>query len=275
MSEADQHGAQPPAKASQASRIPRAAQQAAPTPEQAPSAPAKDSATQPRPVKTVPASMPTSASKPAGGRSGWLSKAAAKLPFKWVTTAIVGLFLAATAAFGGLEPVAATPPTQLAAGETHEGTMVTLTPQRAVLIDDFVDGGASADPEQHERVLVVLVDVVNRWDRPVTASTSTFTDTLGIEQLPGLAPEGVARFDDATIGPQLQPGVPVQLAVSYLVPDDAFAEGDELRLGLFDLTMHTGESVTYGDYWLDPVLAAMVTLEIEDVGAGADAEETP
>ncbi|GEK80470.1 hypothetical protein [Agrococcus baldri] len=209
----------------------------------------------------------------AAGGGGWLGRAAEKVPTKWLTAAVVALFLAATAAFGGLEPVAAQGPVEVAAGEAHEGPMVSLAPQRAVLIDDFVEGGASADAEEHERVLVVIVDAVNVWDRPVGGLSTEFRETLRLQPLPELPAEGVARFDDGTIGPDLQPGVPVQLAVSWLVPDDAFAEGDELRLELFDHTLHTGQSVTYGEFWDDAALAAVATLEIEDVGAGADAEQ--
>ena len=53
---------------------------------------------------------------------------------------------------------------------------------------------------------------------------------------------------------------------------DDFAAGDELTVTLRELTLYTGSFVLTGQTWADPEAAATVTLEVEDVGAGADAE---
>lgn len=224
------------------------------------------------PVKPA-AARPGTAASSTGARQSWLGRAAAKVPTKWLTAAVVGLFLVATAAFGGLEPVEAAGPVELTAGETHAGPIVALTIQRAVLIDDFVEAGASADADAGERVLALVVDAENVSTQPVQTLTATFGEVLRLEALPELAMEGAARLDDATIGPTLQPGAPAQVVLSWVVPGDALAAGDELRIRLFDHELHVGQSVAYGEFWDDEVLAAVVTVELDDVGAGADAED--
>lgn len=196
------------------------------------------------------------------------------MPAKWLTMAVAGVALLATAAVGGLEPAEAAPVQELAEGEPHRGPMVSLTLQRAVLIDTFPEAGASADPEADERVLAVVADVENVSARPVHSLNDRFREVLRLDALPELPLEGAARIDDGTIGPILQPGVPAELVLSWVVPADAFVAGEELELSLFDHELLAGRSLTFGEYWgADPALAAHVTLTVDDVGAGADAEQ--
>ncbi|MCH1881670.1 hypothetical protein [Agrococcus sp. ARC_14] len=224
-----------------------------------------------------PAAAPA-ASAPSPAGKGWLGKAAASVPTRFVTGAVVAVFLVATAAFGGLETVEPTPPTALLAGEQHASEPVALTLQRAVLIDSFPEAGASAD--EGERVLAIVVDAENTWREPLPTLSTPFTSILRLEALPELQATSVARFDDGTIGPRLQPGIPVQLVVTWVVPADLLADGDEIRVLLSDHTLTVGQHVTYGESWGDPVAAAVVTMPVDDVGAGAGAdadaaEETP
>ena len=209
------------------------------------------------------------AAKPGSG-PGWLATAASKVPTTWLTGALVGVFLVATAAFGGLEPVEAAPPAELAAGAPHEGTVVDLTVERAVLIDTFAEAGARAGEGQ--RVLAVVVEAENAWDRELRTLTDSFQEMLRLEGAAEGGSESVARIDDGTLGPRLQPGVAAPLVITWLVPADAYAEGDSVRIELYDHEIAVGQSVTYGEYLWDPQLAAVVTVELEDVGAGADAE---
>lgn len=223
----------------------------------------------------APAGAPAGAAPaaaPAARAGGWLKQAADKVPTKWVSAAVVAVFLAATAAFGGMQPVEAASPVELAAGERHEGPMVALTLERAVLIDDFVEAGANADEEAGERVLAIVLTAENVSDRPVQTLGSVFGEVLSLESMPDLAREGAARMDDATIGPTLQPGVPAEVVVSWVVPGDAFAGGDEIRVRLHDHMLRVGASVVFGEYWDDEAHTATVTLVATDVGAGVDAE---
>lgn len=87
-------------------------------------------------------------------------------------------------------------------------------------------------------------------------------------------PVAIARFDDATKEPHLQPGVPADLVVTRAVDADALAAGDEVEIDIRDLSLSEGVLITYGEEWGTPVTAAHVHVDVTDVGAGADAEET-
>ena len=67
--------------------------------------------------------------------------------------------------------------------------------------------------------------------------------------------------------------VPARIVDAWVVPADAFAAGDEVPVTLYARSVYTGSFVTTGQWWSDPVRDAMVTVEIEDVGAGVDAED--
>lgn len=223
---------------------------------------------------TVPRAgvAPSAADAPAGarqvGRGAWLRKAAGSVPVKWLTGAVTAVFLVATAAFGGLEPVAATPPAELGAGDEHRSELASFALQRAVLIDDLPEAGAYAGPG--ERVLAVVVDAENLWSEPVGTLTSTFQQVFAIESHPELELASTARVDDATVGVTLQPGVPAEIVVAWLVPAQSFADGDEVRVVVHDHTVREGSDVLFGTYWDSPAPAAVVTLALTDVGAGAD-----
>ncbi|WP_083587262.1 hypothetical protein [Agrococcus sp. Marseille-P2731] len=220
--------------------------------------------------KAPPAAV--AAKRGSGRAGGLLSKAAEKVPMRWLTTAVAGVFLAATAAFGGLETAASTLPADLAAGETHIGPFASFTLERAVLIDTFDEAGATADPAAGERVLALVGTVEGTWDRSMGTDASTFVQAVRLEAMPDASMTAAARLDDATLSPKVQPGVPAELVLTWIVPEDLFADGDEVRVSLFDHQLYVGSSTLYGEYWSDQELAATVVLEVEDVGAGADAE---
>lgn len=213
---------------------------------------------------------------PGPGRGAQLLRTAAnKLPFRWLTIAIGTLALAATAAFGGLEAVEDPEPVELAAGEEFRGELAAITIERGVLIDDFGEGGAWTD--EGERALVIVLRAENLWTQWIGtgASGSDFAQTFELTGTPDLEIESFALFEDATLGPVLQPGVPAQLTMTYLVPERLLAAGDEVRIALRDQTVARGQDLVYGDYWtLDEEPSAYVTIELTDVGAGADAEES-
>ncbi|MFJ6653378.1 hypothetical protein ACIQLJ_11335 [Microbacterium sp. NPDC091313] len=207
----------------------------------------------------------------------WLPAAFDRIPTGWFATALTGAFLAVTAAFGGLNAVAAPTIPELSAGETHTSAQFDVTVERAVLIDSLDDAGVTVEAGQ--RVLAVVATVVNRWERPVSSGDD---GGLGsVVRVPALGDEpaaSVARFDDTTSGPWFQPGVPAQVVLTWAVDrstlrDTGIAEAADLRVQLRDLRLYTGSLVTYGQSWEDPVPAATVTVGLTDVGAGADAED--
>jgi hypothetical protein len=183
----------------------------------------------------------------------------------------IAVFLAGTAAFGGLATVAAEPIPEISAGDEHVSDQFAITVQRAVLIDDLPEAGVEV--ELWERALVVVVSAENRWTNPLpTVGDSSLSEALRVPALGDRPPDAVARLDDTTQSPLLQPGVPAELAVVWAVPGGQLTEGDDLSVELRDAELYTGSFVTAGQSWVDPVVAARVSVDVGDVGAGA-AEE--
>lgn len=211
----------------------------------------------------------------------WIRVASNAVPARWVTVAALALFLAVTAAFGGLAdapPKAERPLTQLGAGDTHDTGEFEIRLDRAVLIDEL--DGSGTFPEEGERVLAVVGTIRNTTNEPIESSIIA-ANQLRAEGLPGTRLDGddmeaaVARFDDTTYLPVLQPGFEVELAFTWAVPGDHLHADDELALTLSDKTWFQPSFLSRGPgSWTTPyVPAAEVRLTIEDVGAGADQED--
>ncbi|WP_203136554.1 hypothetical protein [Microbacterium sp. JZ31] len=213
----------------------------------------------------------------------WIRVAAGSLPATWVTVAATGAFLGATVAFGGLADAPAAEPEPLpvhAPGDTHTNEQFDIRVDRAVLIDELP--GSGTFPVAGERVLAVTATMTNITDEPLL-STQFAGETFVAEALPderagggGPVTPSVARLDDATTNPYLQPDVPVEVVVTWPVPADLLREGDSLRVTLSDYERYDFERLGGSEddhVWTDPRPAAYVDLPIEDVGAGADQEE--
>jgi hypothetical protein len=204
-------------------------------------------------------------------RFAWLRAATDRVPTRSFAGIATGAFLLATAAFGGLATAAPPELEVLRPGEAHVSDQRSLTVKRAVLIDELPGSGVSV--EDDERVLALIVDVENRWDEPqLSTGTKGIAASFGVSGAAGKDAPSAARMDDATLSPQLQPGVPAELVYTWAVDADDYGDGDELTVTLREMTLYTGSFVMTGQSWTDPVTTATMTLEIEDVGAGADAE---
>ena len=230
--------------------------------------------------ETGVASAPAAA-EPAGARTRrgarWVGSMTDRVPTGWITGILTVPFLAVAAAFGGLNAVAAPPIPDLSAGKTHVNGPFSLAISRAVLIDEFPEAGITV--EEGQRVLAVVVTAENVWDRAMpTVLSSPDAALRGSLRIPslgdGAVPVAIARFDDATKEPHLQPGVPADLVVTWAVDADALAAGDEVEIDIRDLSLSEGVLITYGEEWGTPMTAAHVHVDVTDVGAGADAEET-
>lgn len=204
----------------------------------------------------------------APGRLRWARSAAGKVPTKWFTGVLTVLFLGATAAFGGLAPVDAPAPVipELTAGQEYRGELLALSVDRVALLDRL--RGSGTNPKDGQRVLAVVLDVKNRWTAPVSSGDSV-GDALRIETLGDQAPK-LVRYDDATLLPWLQPGVPARLIASWTVEAAAFRDGDDVRLIVRDESLVVGQYFLEGSYWESPVTAAYITAPAKDNGAGGD-----
>lgn len=203
-------------------------------------------------------------------RLRWWHAATDRVPTRWFAAIGTGLFLLATAAFGGLATVEKPPPVAIEAGQEYRNDQFSFAVERAVLLDSFPEAGAYPDEEKGERVLAVQMSIENLWDRTIIAYPSTMDESLRIEELEGAAAHSVARLDDATSAPHLQPGIPVELVITWIIDGDQFSEGDAVNLTLSDLSLYTGTFVMSGQMWDDPVPAATLALVLSDVGAGAE-----
>ncbi len=220
--------------------------------------------TPPRPDETSAAPRPS--------RFTRLQKATDRVPTKWFAAIGTGLFLAVTAAFGGLAPVAVAEKVmpELVAGETHTSPQLAVTVERAVLIDSLSGSGVTPDRDKGERLLVLLVEVENLWNRPLSSSGSeSFTNAvrLGGDTRPVGA---VVREDDQTSPLWLQPDVPALLAYTWAVGPRDYAEGDDLTVIVQDAELIIGQLLYTGEDWGDYAPAATVTVPLEDAGTEND-----
>lgn len=207
--------------------------------------------------------------------SSWRERARTlydRLPTKWLITGISAVLLGLSAVLGGLNDVAATPIPQVEAGEPYAGERLTITAERAALIDGFPEQGVR--PADGNRLLVVVATVENTSNDPVRLATQTSkADTL----LPvdvefaqeATAPTAILVFDDGSTVATVQPGVPVEVAFVWEVPAGELSGGDELRVDLLDRTYQGEATVYFGDRFSDDFVAGYLAFTIEDLGAGA------
>lgn len=193
-----------------------------------------------------------------------------KIPTKWIGLAVVALFLAVSAAFGGLAdaPVQALP--QLAAGESVTGAQLRVAVNRVVLVDSLPE--QYIVPEDGGRLLIVVATVENVFTQPVATSSSGAGSNLRPMGVAGVdadtEPVAVIIVSDGTRGAQLQPGIPERLAYVWEVPRDAVADGDDVRVDIFDKVMSPG-FITYGSRFDNPFVSAFTTVPVDDLGSGA------
>lgn len=218
-------------------------------------------------------SDPTPTEQPAAAAPGWWTRLSAwgqRIPTGWFASILTGVFLAVTAAFGGLAPVAEAAVESLAAGEPRVGAQLGLSVERAVLFDSFPQSGAYAG--EGERVLALLINAENRWSEPLLSSNGAIEQALRVEglgeALDDAAPAAVARLDDATLGPWLQPGVPAELVVTWVVPAASVAEGDTVSITIREAKLEKGQRLTSDARWTSP--AAVATVELEVIAGDAD-----
>jgi len=180
------------------------------------------------------------------------------------------VLLGLSAVLGGLNDVAADPIPEFEAGEPYAALQLTITPERASLIDGFPE--QSVMPADGNRLLVVVATVTNTSPDPVRITTLRPADSLlpvGIDFADGFTgPTAVIVFDDGTQVSTVQPDVPVKLAYVWEVPTGSLADGDELRVDVLDRENLGEAAIYYGDRFSDFHTVGYVTFTLNDVGAG-------
>jgi len=194
------------------------------------------------------------------------------IPTPWLLTAGGGVLLAATAAFGGLEEVQPPPTPTVEAGERYAGSDLQLTVQRVELRAERGNADVFPDEEKRERVLAVIVEAVNTFDEPRLAmalgAISPMVDGIRID---GIDAKPTVSRADRSGGTMLQPDVPAQLVLAWIVGPDDLQDGDEVTLTLPDSTHRVGTNVQRGvDFWDDVVVGARMTTTVHAVLARDD-----
>lgn len=232
-----------------------------------------------QPAATSVAAPSGTAPSPAGGgaaaeatsarrsRLSRLRAAGDRVPTKWFAGIGTAAFLVATAAFGGLNAVAAPALPVLAAGETHTNELYALAVEKGFLFDELP--GSGAYPADDEQIVALRVRFENVWTAPESTGTLSSMPKMFALSVPDATFASTVRIDDETLSPWLQPGVPAVLALVWTVPRGALTDGDEVIVTISDLSLHTGSFVASGRWWTDPQEAATVALPIEYL-AGAE-----
>lgn len=184
-----------------------------------------------------------------------------RVPTTWFVGMATALFLAVTAAFGGLSTAEGAPVPHLERGQEHRNQQFALTVDSAYL---RTPGGVAPD----RRELVVYVDAVNLWTSPQLTAVEGLSRSVSLTRLPNATTAGTSRVDDGTPSPVLQPGVQARIALTWTVPSADFAANHPLELTLVDLTPRQGSFLVSGEYWTDPVPGATVTVPVADLGSG-------
>lgn len=152
-------------------------------------------------------------------------------------------------------------------GETYVGNRLATSIDAVYLTDENPDGYSEPDPG--ETYLVVEATMQNMTLEPQqplgTRDFYAFTVprvlALGAAIDPGAYWVYLER--DSTYLPALNPGVPDTVLFFFAVPDDWFAGGDEVVVGITDANPEAAD-IYLGTRWVDPRVVGNVTLTIED-----------
>lgn len=116
------------------------------------------------------------------------------------------------------------------------------------------------EPDEGYTYLVVRATVTNLY----TVSSITFTDLLQIPSLgEDMAKAERVTFGDGTLGPQINPQVPLDVVFMWDVPLALVPEDGVVPVTIMAKSFTKDGDVTFGSYWSDPQPAAIVTLEAE------------
>lgn len=233
----------------------------------------------------APAAPPPSA-PPKWSPRRWARAVNDRVPTKWIATIGTLAFLGATAAFGGAADVAKPAIPELSAGQMFLGAELEMTVVSAELADERSGSGVSPADDGDDRVLTVVLDVVNRDQEARTSYSYDATrgislvdvETRDVDKTTSIlnGEASVARIDEPNFSPYLQPNVPVRLILSWQVAADTIHDGEEIRLRLPTAVEAVGTMVVSGEYWTDVRTGAYVTVPVDDIGLGtAYVEATP
>lgn len=189
---------------------------------------------------------------------GVARSAANRVNAKWITILLTAVFLAVTAAFGGLAR-AETEETELAIidpGTAFAGELLSITVEQAI-VEDYDDAALFAAPGT--RRLMLQLSVVNHWDGPVHAP-DTVLNAITVPSIPG-EPEQHDPGEEnpaALVDELLGEGEVSEAAERPGAQDEAVAEPATARS--FEITVTRADDGTVLP-WLQPEIPVQLVLE--------------
>lgn len=188
---------------------------------------------------------------------------ASLIPTPWLITAGGAILLAATAGFGGLADAAVAPVPTVTVGEQYSGSDLTLTVQSVELRTDRGNALVFPKEEKGEKVLAITLEATNTFHAPRSASAAEAVAGIRVKGIQG--EPTISRVDGGG-GAVLQPDVPAQLVLAWIVRSDELHDGDAVELTLPDSTHFVGTNVLKGqDYWSDIVVGATLTATVTEI----------
>lgn len=192
----------------------------------------------------------------------------------WAAAGVVAVLCTAIAAFGGLNQADVTP-MQLTEGDEAHQSLYAVTVLDAELTDEVEEEFLSAD--SGETLVILTMRLENLSDRPVgVGRTADRVESrlinvnaplLALSDVTSEESTRVWRVDGSAGAVILQPGVPSEVKMAWVVPEDSFTDAP-VRLDVYDATESMGQVILSADAitWRRTDLAATITVDVEDAG---------
>jgi hypothetical protein len=151
-------------------------------------------------------------------------------------------------------------------GQPYPGGRMSTAIDDVYLTDTHPDG--FSEPEPGTTFLVVQVTAENLTREPQYLVGSgfypfTIPGVIELDDVLGPADYSEVLVRDGSFGARLNPGVPDTVFVTFVVDDDLFADGDEIRVGLTDGRAEQAD-IYDGTRWVNEHVAVEVPLVIRD-----------
>lgn len=189
----------------------------------------------------------------------------------WIAAGAIAVLLVTVIALGGLDRGEVVP-NPVAVGEEVRMPLYAVTVLDAELADEVEEESLKADPG--ETLVVVSMRLENLTDRPIGVDRAVdrvesrlINSVDPLLRLSGVASDHSTEVwrDDGSAGTViLQPGVPSQVTMAWIVPEDALARGI-ISLDVYNAVETRGQVLLSADHvvWLRGELAARITVDAE------------
>ena len=173
---------------------------------------------------------------------GW----AGKLGFHQIWQIGLAVFLAATAAFGGLDTVD-NKVTPIKAGEPFDDGEFTVTIERASAVDEIRAATVKEPAVPGKRYLGVVATLHNNGTIP-----GALEDEIDLRDHPDAKYVQTYRYADGSVITTLQPGLTEQLVFVWQLPQNQLQSGTHVTMRLWRKQFREF-TTSYGKAWVDSI----------------------